>query len=51
MWPNPQETVDLVTFTEDIFNGQLHFLCSANFMESGINFSSEAIATAVLKPR
>ena len=25
MWPNPQETVDLVTFTEGILN---HFLCS-----------------------
>ena len=29
MWPNPQETADLVTFTEEIFNGgKLHFLCS-----------------------
>ena len=28
MWPNPQETVDLVTFTEEILNGQVHFLCS-----------------------
>ena len=27
MWPNPQETADLVTFTEEIFNGKLHFLC------------------------
>ena len=25
MWPNPQETVDLVTFTEEILNGKLHF--------------------------
>ena len=24
MWPNPQET-DLVTFTEEILNGKLHF--------------------------
>ena len=31
MWPNPQETADLVTFTEKIFNGKLDFLCSANF--------------------
>ena len=23
MWPNPQETADLVTFTEKIFNGKL----------------------------
>ena len=25
---NPQETVDLVKFTEEILNGKLHFLCS-----------------------
>ena len=25
MWPNPQETADLVTFTEEIFNGKLNF--------------------------
>ena len=28
MWPNPQETADLVTFTEEILNEKLHFLCS-----------------------
>ena len=28
MRPNLQETADLVTFTEEIFNGKLHFLCS-----------------------
>ena len=28
MWPNPQEAVDLVTFTEEIRNGKLHFLGS-----------------------
>ena len=25
MWPNLQETVDLVTFTEEILNGKFHF--------------------------
>ena len=25
MWPNPQETADLVIFTEEIPNGKLHF--------------------------
>ena len=25
---NPQETADLVTFTEEIFHGKLHFSCS-----------------------
>ena len=29
MWPNPHETADLVTFTEEIPNGKLRFLCSA----------------------
>ena len=30
MWPNAQETADLVTFTEEILNGKLHFLCSVD---------------------
>ena len=25
MWPDPKETADLVTFTEEILNGKLHF--------------------------
>ena len=25
MWPSPMETVDLVTFTEEILTGKLHF--------------------------
>ena len=28
MWPNPQENADLVTFTEEVLNGKLHFLRS-----------------------
>ena len=28
MWPNPQVTADLVTFTGEILNGKLHFLWS-----------------------
>ena len=28
MLPNPQFSVDLVTFTEEILHGKLHFLCS-----------------------
>ena len=35
MWPNPRETADLVTFTEDIFNNKLLienlFLCSVGY--------------------
>ena len=30
MWPNPQETADLVTFTEENLNGKLHF-CAVYF--------------------
>ena len=29
MWPNPQETADLVTFSEENLNGKLHF-CAVN---------------------
>ena len=25
MWPNPQESADMVAFTEEILNGKLHF--------------------------
>ena len=28
MWPNAQFPTDLVTFTEEILNGKLYFLCS-----------------------
>ena len=27
MWPNPQETADVVTFTGEILNGKFNFLC------------------------
>ena len=32
MWPNSQFSADLVTFTEEILNGKLHFLCSNTFL-------------------
>ena len=32
MLTNPQETADLVTFTEEILNGNLHFLCSVIYL-------------------
>ena len=31
MWHYPQETADLVTFTEEILNGKLHFLCNVSY--------------------
>ena len=43
MWPNPQETMDLATFTEEIVNGKLHFykmwpekLCVSNFFAHAV---------------
>ena len=41
MWPNPQKTADLVTFTEEILNGKFLFfvLCqkeiSSNVIKKG----------------
>ena len=32
MQPNPQFPVDLVTYTAEILNGKLHFLCSETVM-------------------
>ena len=32
MGPDPQKSTDLVTFTEEIFNDKLHFLCSEDFL-------------------
>ena len=31
MWPNPQETADLVTFTEEILNGNFIFYAVRGF--------------------
>ena len=39
MWPNPQVAADLVTFTEEILNGKLQFLCSVSwFTRFGTNW-------------
>ena len=36
MWPNPQFPGDLVTFTEEILNGKLNFLCSENISHEAL---------------
>ena len=36
MWLNPQELADLVTFTEEILNGNFHFLCSVCILGSNL---------------
>ena len=37
MWPNPQFPANLVTFTEEILNEKLHFLCSDQNCFQGFN--------------
>ena len=41
MWPNPQFPADLVTFTEEIFNGKLHFLCRVSCRPLAFNLIKE----------
>ena len=43
MWPNPQETADMITFTEE-----MHFLCSANlFLIPKVTHFSTIIRTKI----
>ena len=46
MWPNPQETTVLVTFTEEILIGKLHFSCSVRIQNSQVvsDFSTKVKA-------
>ena len=41
MWPNPQFPAGLVTFTREILNGNLQFLCSVcdAFFQTETHFS------------
>ena len=43
MWPNPQFPADLITFTENIFNGRLHVFvqCNVKGMQSSKNFLNQ----------
>ena len=36
MWPEPREIADLVTFTEEIFNGKHHFHAVIDHAENTI---------------
>ena len=42
MRPNPQETADLVLFTEEILNVRFHFLCSVTDCNSSFPYYSNA---------
>ena len=43
MWPNPQFSEDFITFTGEILNGKLHFLCSVNRRVTFYQFEWENI--------
>ena len=45
MLPNLQFPADLVTFTEEILNGKLHFLCSVFGVIPGIAMLGFAICS------
>ena len=53
MRPNSQESADLVTFTEEIFEGKLYFLCSVRefVYQSVIIYYSRLIYHSVLQQR
>ena len=38
MWPNPLETADLITFTEEILNGKFQFLYSDRVLSTPLKF-------------
>ena len=40
MGPDPQETGDLITITEELLNGKLHSLCSVALLEGLMNLNS-----------
>ena len=42
MWPNPQKTADLVTFTEEIHNGKFHFLWGAH-KQLSLSWKNESV--------
>ena len=37
MWPNPRETADLITFTEETLNGNFIF-CAVGILEKGVTY-------------
>ena len=51
MWPNPQETVDLVTFTEEILNEKIHFLRSDVSLKMRFRRMSSGVKVKVSKQK
>ena len=62
MCPNPQEPPDLVTITEEILSGKLHFLCSVRSADDDVsntfswyevcdNWGNSFISRRIVNPR
>ena len=52
MWPNPQKIADLVTFTEEIFDGNIHFLYSIKLYLEALKLSKRtSMKTKYLKKK
>ena len=51
MSPNPEETADLVTFTEEILNRKPHFLCSIIKEHSDLNKARTLFYKSSLSPQ
>ena len=49
MWTNPKETLDLVTFTEEILNGKLHCLFRVKYSSTENVFWYNEIANFFLR--
>ena len=46
MWPNLRFPADLVTFTEEILNGKLHFLCGASQFQAWFEIEVSQLRSA-----
>ena len=49
MWPNLQETRDLVTYTEEIFSGKTHFCALGRLNLTACEKKPQSIITAYLE--
>ena len=47
MWPNPQFPADLVTYTEEILDEKLDFLCSACYKLLNVWWSLDVVVSNV----
>ena len=50
MWPNPQETADLITFTEEIFNEKVHFFVQCVLLLWDQQYLKNMVKHGVYKP-